>query len=142
MNGHAPVTALVEDWLRALVIRGISPSTRVAYNHDVWRYLRAIGDPGAMTGDDLGAVTQPQMRSWMADLRRAGLGKASVGRALSAVKSFYNHVSEAHGIRADVVRAARGPPAPQPPPPPPRPRGGGARGAPPHAPRAQQGAGA
>jgi len=96
------------------VVRGTSPETRVAYAHDVWRFLRDIGDPETMTGDDLGALTQAQMRSWMADLRRAGLGKASVGRALSGVKSFYNHIAEAHGVRADVVRAARSPRAPRP----------------------------
>lgn len=109
-----PVPALVEDWLRALLVRGTSPATREAYARDVWRFLRDIGDPEAMTGDDLGALTQQQMRGWMADLRRAGLCKASVGRALSAVKSFYHHAAEAHGVRADVVRAARGPRAPKP----------------------------
>lgn len=105
---------LVEDWRRALVARGTSPATQDAYTRDVWRFLRALGDPETMTGDDLGALTQPQMRSWMADLRREGLGKASVGRALSSIKSFYHHASEVHGIRADVVRAARGPRSPKP----------------------------
>jgi len=96
------------------VARDTSPATRVAYAQDVWRFLRDIGDPEAMTGDDLGALTQAQMRSWMADLRRAGLSKASVGRALSGVKSFYHHAAETHGVRADVVRAARSPRAPKP----------------------------
>ncbi len=100
--------------MRALVVRNTSPATREAYARDVWRFIRAMGDPQAMTGEDLGALTQSQMRRWMADLRREGLGKASVGRALSAVKSFYHHASETHGIRADVVRAARGPRAPKP----------------------------
>ena len=106
--------ALVEDWRRALVARGASPATQEAYTRDVWRFLRALGDPDELTGDDIGALTQPQMRGWMADLRREGLGKASVGRALSSVKSFYHHASETHGIRADVVRAARGPRSPKP----------------------------
>ena len=105
---------LVADWLRALTARGMSAATREAYARDTWRFLRALGDADAMTGDDLGAVTQADMRGWMTALRREGLGKASVGRALSSVKSFYHHAAEAHGIRADVVRAARGPRAPKP----------------------------
>ncbi len=106
--------ALVKDWLRALVVRDTSLATRDAYTHDVWRFLHSLGDAQALTAEDIGAVTQGQMRKWMADLRREGLSKASVARALSSVKSFYHHVSEAHGIRADVVRAARGPRAPKP----------------------------
>ena len=92
----------------------MSPATQVAYSQDVWRFIHAMGGPEDMTGDDLGAMTQPQIRGWMADLRRDGLCKASVGRALSAVKSFYHHASEAHGVRADVVRAARSPRSPKP----------------------------
>ena len=106
--------ALVEDWLRALVVRDTSPATREAYARDVWRFLRNLGDPQALTADDLSAITPRQMRSWMADLRREGLGKASTARALSAVKNFYHHIAEVHVIRADVVRAARGPRAPKP----------------------------
>ncbi len=108
------VRPLVEDWRRALIARGGSSATLDAYTRDVWRFLRALGDPEIMTGDDLGALTQQQIRGWMAELRREGLGKASVARALSSVKSFYHHASETHGIRADVVRAARGPRAPKP----------------------------
>ena len=108
------VRPLVEDWRRALVARGASPATLEAYSRDVWRFLRALGDPETLSADDLSALNQPQMRRWMADLRREGLSKASVARALSSVKSFYHHASEIHGIRADVVRAARGPRAPRP----------------------------
>ena len=106
--------ALVDLWLRALAVRGASEATRTGYARDVWRFLRALGDPEALTGNDLGALTQARLRGWMADLRREGLCKASVARALSAVKSFYHHIAETHGIRADVVRAARGPRAPKP----------------------------
>jgi len=111
-----PETALtlVDDWMRALVVRGTSPATREAYARDVWRFIRALGDPANITADDLGAVTRMQMRRWMADLRREGLCKATVARSLSAVKSFYTHAGDAHGIRADVVRAARGPRPPKP----------------------------
>jgi len=111
-----PETALtlVDDWMRALVVRGTSPATRAAYARDVWRFIRALGDPADITADDLCAVTRMQMRRWMADLRREGLCKATVARSLSAVKSFYTHAGDAHGIRADVVRAARGPRPPRP----------------------------
>lgn len=104
---------LIEDWRRAIAARGLSQATRLVYTHEVWRFVRSLGDPDALTGADLGAVTPQQMRGWMADLRREGLAKVSVKRALSAVKSFYGHIAEAHGIRADVVRAARGPRSPK-----------------------------
>ena len=105
---------LLADWRRALVARGASEATRVGYARDVWRFLLSLGDPETLTGDDLGALTQAQMRGWLAGLRHEGLGKASAARALSAVKNFYEHIAEAHGVRADVARAARGPRAPKP----------------------------
>lgn len=103
--------ALVETWLRALVVRDLSEATRIAYAHDVWRFMAHVsgGDAHSLTAEDLGAITRTDMRGWMAALRIDGLSKASVGRALSSVKSFYAHISEVHGVRADVVRAARGP---------------------------------
>ena len=35
--------------MRALVVQNTSPATREAYARDVWRFIRAMGDPQAMT---------------------------------------------------------------------------------------------
>ncbi len=109
MTTNATSATLVDAWLRALVVRDASEATRVAYTHDVWRFLATLGDAQTLPAARLGAVTPQELRAWMADLRRDGLSKASVARALSSLKSFYNYIGETHGVRADVVRAARGP---------------------------------
>ncbi len=49
------------------------------------------------------------MRAWMARERARGLSARSLARALSAVKSFYAWLSEAHGLEAAAVTATRGP---------------------------------
>ncbi len=123
---------LLDQWLSSLIARGMSQYTIDGYRHDVSVFLAGFANdlsPNSSAHDaepdlllplqnlsvsDLSRVSPADLRSWMAKLRVDGLGKASVSRALSALKTFYSYAADTHGVKADPVRAARGPRAPKP----------------------------
>ena len=103
---------LLEDWLDQMRgVRGASPRTITAYRRDVSGYLGflAIHHGGPAGRRALAEVTTSDMRAWMARERGRGLSARSLARALSAVKSFYAWLADAHGIEAAAVTATRGP---------------------------------
>jgi len=120
---------LLNQWLSSLLARGMSQYTIDGYRNDVSVFLNFITPdeeklhdghgPDLVPGERLpvaalSGVTARDLRGWMARLRVDGLSKASVARALSALKTFYNYAADTHGVKADPVRAARGPRAPKP----------------------------
>lgn len=120
---------LLNQWLSSLLARGMSQTTIDGYRHDVSVFLTSISPvedavhdgsgPDLVPGQRLAVsalsdVSAKELRGWMAQLRVDGLSKASVARALSALKTFYNYAADTHGVKADPVRAARGPRAPKP----------------------------
>jgi integrase/recombinase XerC len=105
-------TQLLEDWLAQLgAVRDASPRTLVAYRRDVAGFLGFLaghwGGPAGRAA--LGRVTVTDMRAWMARERARGMSARSMARALSAVRSFYAWLAEAHGVEATAVMATRGP---------------------------------
>jgi integrase/recombinase XerC len=103
---------LLEDWLDQMRgVRGASPRTITAYRRDVSGYLGflALHHGGPAGRRALTEVTTSDMRAWMARERGRGLSARSLARALSAVKSFYAWLADAHGIEAAAVTATRGP---------------------------------
>lgn len=105
-------SALVEAWLAQLsALRGASPRTLTAYRADLAGFLgfltRHRGEPVGPAG--LARVGIGDVRAWMAAERGRGLSARSLARALSAVKTFYAWLAEAHGIEAPAVTATRGP---------------------------------
>ncbi len=103
---------LLEDWLDQMRgVRGASPRTITAYRRDVSGYLGflALHHGGPAGRRALAEVTTSDMRAWMARERGRGLSARSLARALSAVKSFYAWLADAHGIEAAAVTATRGP---------------------------------
>ena len=101
-----------ERWLAELRgISGRSDATIEAYNSDVVGFLAFLQNH---CGDALGkgAVAQldtPTMRSWMAHERARGLAPRSLARALSAVKSFVQWLSEREGFDPTPVLMTRAP---------------------------------
>lgn len=122
--------ALLNQWLASLLARGMSQYTIDGYRHDVSVFLNSLCPDDARSPSEQGVdllrplealpiavlstVNAKHLRAWMAQLRVDGLSKASVARALSALKTFYNYAADTHGVKADPVRAARGPRAPKP----------------------------
>lgn len=101
------------DWLTGL--RGLqeaSAHTIEAYRADVAGFLDFLGrhHDGAGGMDQLRAVTQSDLRSWMAESRAAGRAPRSLARSLSALRSFARWLAERDTtFDPSVFLAARGP---------------------------------
>lgn len=100
------------DWLAsASALGGVAENTLKAYRTDLTDFLSFLTEhKGAPQGlDPLTRVTTSDMRAWMAQERRGGLGARSLARKLSAVKSFYRWFSERRGFDATAVLSTRAP---------------------------------
>ncbi len=112
MQAASGANDLLERWLQTQsALRGGAEKTIVAYQRDVTGFL------GFLTkhyGENLGksALSQVKitdMRAWMAQERRRGIGARSLARELSAVKSFYRWLGEVEGVEVTAVLATRSP---------------------------------
>lgn len=100
------------QWLSHLkALDGAAANTVNAYAVDVTRWLDFLGRhrDGAEGLRSTIAVSQTDLRAWMAHERGRGLGPRSLARALSAVKGFTGWLAEREGVDATVVLSARGP---------------------------------
>ncbi len=106
------LTDALARWLdHERAINGAAANTIKAYQADVLGFMAFMGQHHA---DQLGLgpisrVTLPDMRSWMAQERRRGVGPRSLARSLSAVKSFYRWLSEREGFEPTAVLSTRSP---------------------------------
>lgn len=99
-------------WLQGLrALDGASDNTINAYQGDLSSFLAFMTQhSGAPQGlGALARITTTDMRSWMAQERKAGTGARSLARRLSAVKSFYRWLAEREGFEPTAVLAARAP---------------------------------
>lgn len=99
-------------WLQGLrALDGASDNTISAYQGDISSFLAFMtqhsGGPQGLGA--LAHITTSDMRSWMAQERKAGTGARSLARRLSAVKSFYRWLAEREGFEPTAVLAARAP---------------------------------
>lgn len=104
-------TAL-EDWLTSeRALKGSSPNTLKAYEHDVRVFISFMTlHRGERQGlGPLSDISVSDMRSWMAQERRNGISARSLARALSAVKTFYRWLAQREGFEPTVVLSARAP---------------------------------
>lgn len=87
--------------------RGVSPHTRAAYGRDLARFhafLRQEGYPGGVEAVDARAV-----RAYLATLHRAGMARASVGRHLACLRSFFRFLCRRGVLDANPARAVAAP---------------------------------
>ncbi|MBI4420440.1 MAG: tyrosine recombinase XerC [Gemmatimonadetes bacterium] len=89
--------------------RNDSANTVTAYGRDLAAF-QAFGDHyyGGPRWTWAG-VDRLAMRSFMGELRRRGLAKRSVARAVSALRTFYAFLAMRHGIEVNPARAVRSP---------------------------------
>lgn len=103
----------LSDWLAGL--RGLddaSAHTIRAYNADVAEFLHFLAHHhgGAAGMAQLRALTQTDLRAWMAHARAQGRAARSVARALSSLKSFARWLADREpGYDPAVILAARSP---------------------------------
>ncbi|MGH7521884.1 MAG: site-specific integrase, partial [Gemmatimonadales bacterium] len=88
--------------------RNDSPHTVKAYARDLEAFAafceRYYGGPWTWAGVDRLAV-----RGFLAAEQQRGLGKRSVARALSALRTFYRFLNATRGLEVNPARAARTP---------------------------------
>lgn len=102
----------LETWLDHLrALGGAADNTLTAYQTDLSGFLafmaQHLGGPQGRAA--LAQVTLSDMRAWMAHERARGVATRSLARALSAVKSFYNWLSERDDFDATAVLSVRSP---------------------------------
>ncbi|MCV2867940.1 tyrosine recombinase XerC [Defluviimonas sp. WL0002] len=99
-------------WLSHLkALDGASANTLRAYQSDLSGFLAFLsahnGDAVGMTR--LKAVSQSDMRAFLAHVRAGGASARSAARTLSAVKGFFRWLAEREGFDPTAVLAARSP---------------------------------
>ena len=86
------------DWLQRE--RDSSPHTIVAYQNDLAGFVGFLTDhlghePALV---DLAALTQADLRAWLARQSTAGVGNATRARHLSSVRSLFRYLARRYGV--------------------------------------------
>lgn len=94
--------------------RNLAANTVEAYRSDLSAFLGFLSNhfnrqPSITSFSDLGAR---DVRAFLAERRRDGLGDASISRLLSAIKSFFRWLERVHGIKNAEVAYLKGPKRP------------------------------
>ena len=101
----------VDDFLAALATqRRASPHTLKAYRRDLLRAERLLPALGA---DSLASLTPAQVRRLVVALAREGLAGRSIARLLAALRAYYRHLLDGHGLPADPSAGIRAPKSPR-----------------------------
>jgi integrase/recombinase XerC len=89
MSADAPVGTRVDEFLTAMAHeRGASPHTLRAYRRELHDFAAYLDDKlGA--GFPVGRVEHRQIRAYLSELYGRGLSKASVARALAAIRAWF-----------------------------------------------------
>ena len=87
--------------------RNDSPNTVKAYGRDLASFERFCDQYFGSQGWDWVTVDRLALRSFMGDLRRRGLAKRTVARALSAVRSFYRFLAVRYGVKHNPAKGVR-----------------------------------
>ncbi len=112
----APLIALKSAWLDRLAVeRHGARLTLDAYERDVRQFLQFLGRYHGRPAEptDLAALSAADLRAFLAERRREGVGPRSLNRILSGIRSFVRHL-EREGLASSAGPAAmRGPRQPK-----------------------------
>jgi len=98
--------SLIADFLTHLEKeRDVSPHTVAAYQRDLEQFSRFLFDYYGDASWSWQGVDRVAVRGFMGHLTRRGLGKRSIARALSAVRSFYRYLHLTDVVDANPARA-------------------------------------
>ncbi|MDP6804936.1 MAG: tyrosine recombinase XerC [Rhodospirillales bacterium] len=109
------VVAAIEGWWRWLAYeKRASQHTLAAYARDLDAFLRFLAHhlgfaPGLR---DLEALRAADLRSYLADRARRGLGRASTARAMSAMRGFFRFLERSESLDLPSLRAIAAPRVP------------------------------
>ena len=89
--------------------RDVSPNTVKAYSRDLDEFCAFLGPYYGTERVDWGKVDRLAMRSFLAHLTRRGLGKRSIARTLSAVRTFYAFLHRNDVVEVNPARTVGSP---------------------------------
>ena len=108
--GVAPARGEVAEYLRHLAKeRDVSPHTVSAYERDLGDFVGFLGGYYGTDGWTWEAVDRLAMRGFLAHLSRRGVGKRTMARTLSGVRSFYRWMHRNEMVEANPARAVGAP---------------------------------
>ena len=100
----------VEDYLTHLAKeRDVSPNTVRAYERDLREFGDFLGRYYGTADWSWQGVDRLAMRGFLAHLAKRGLGKRSMSRALSAVRSFYRYLHRNEIVESNPARTVGAP---------------------------------
>jgi tyrosine recombinase XerC len=112
---HAPAAEVplpgdVEEYLRHLAKeRDVSPNTVVAYRRDLHDFVAFLGGYYGTDAWSWEGVDRLAMRGFLAHLQRRGVGKRTMARTLSGVRSFYRWMHRNELVESNPARAVGAP---------------------------------
>ena len=100
----------VEEYLRHLAKeRDVSPNTVIAYDRDLRAFVEFLGDYYGTEAWTWGGVDRLAMRGFLASLSRRGVGKRTMSRTLSGVRSFYRWMHRNEMVETNPAKAVGAP---------------------------------
>ena len=100
----------VEEFLRHLAKeRDVSPQTVIAYRRDLIAFTSFLGNYYGTGAWSWEGVDRLAMRGFLAHLNRRGVGKRTISRTLSGVRSFYRWMHRNEMVESNPARAVGAP---------------------------------
>ena len=100
----------VEEYLRHLSKeRDVSPNTVKAYERDLHDFVAFLGEYYGASQWSWEGVDRLAMRGFLAQLSRRGVGKRTMARTLSGVRSFYRWMHRNEMVESNPARAVGAP---------------------------------
>ncbi|MEP7001451.1 MAG: tyrosine recombinase XerC [bacterium] len=100
----------VQEYLRHLAKeRDVSPNTVKAYERDLHEFVEFLGGYYGIDAWSWEGVDRLAMRGFLAHLSRRGVGKRTMARTLSGVRSFYRWMHRNEMVDANPARAVGAP---------------------------------
>src|ERR1019366_7939875 len=105
--GQNPVGEALAGFLRALVARNASAHTVKAYRTDLAEFVKFVGP------EELKEIDHLLIRAFLGQLYERGLGKASVARSLSSIRSFFKWMGRERRIESNPALLVAAPKLPK-----------------------------
>ena len=102
-----PAGSALEEFLRSLAQHNASPHTIKAYRSDLAEFVLFVGP------EELKAIDHLLIRAFLGQLYERGLGKASVARSLSSIRSLFKWMGREHRIESNPALLVAAPKLPK-----------------------------
>ena len=89
--------------------RNVSPNTVLAYRRDLGAFVEYLGEYYGAESWSWQGIDRLAIRGFLGHLTRRGLGKRSISRALSVVRSFFRFLHRNEVVEANPARAVGSP---------------------------------